>query len=115
MFNLHVNVFQHAILSYTVFLDTNSYGAVVEFVHLLCEINDSVFSMYHIDQQLCFIQNIFSNAPFKLNLNFSIGRLQCFKLVFSPTISMAIVNQYVMFDTFRFKKKIKCIHLKKVL
>lgn len=102
MLNLHVNVFQHAILSYAVFLDANSYGAVVEFAHLLCEINDSVFSMYHIDQQLCFYtEYIFSNAPFKLNLNFSIGRLQCFKLVFSPTISMATGNQYVMFDTFR--------------
>lgn len=102
LLNLHVNVFQHAILSYAYFLDANSYGAVVKFVHLLCGINDSVFSVYHIDQQLCFIKSIFSNAPFKLNLNFSIGGLQCFKLVFSPTISMATGNQYVMFSTFGF-------------
>lgn len=66
MLNLHVNVFQHAILSYAVFLDANSFGAVVEFVHLLCEINDSVFSMYHIDQQLCFYTEYIFKRPLQI-------------------------------------------------
>lgn len=48
------------------FLDTNSYGAVVEFVHLLCEINDSVFSMYHIDQQLCFYTEYIFKRPLQI-------------------------------------------------
>lgn len=61
MLNLHVNVFQHAILS-----DANSFGAVVEFVHLLCEINDSVFSMYHIDQQLCFYTEYIFKRPLRI-------------------------------------------------